>query len=65
MVKKWEQALKKPLKLITNINIELTVWERYLEKTLDRGDGVYKNNSEPKVKCMHICRWGTLGTKNV
>lgn len=56
MVKKWEQALKKPLKLITNINIELTVWERYLEKTLDRGDGVYKINSEPKVKCMHICR---------
>lgn len=56
MVKKWEQALKKPLKLITNINIELTVWERYLEKTLDGGDGVYKNNSEPKVNCMHICR---------
>lgn len=56
MVKKCEQALKKLPKLITNINIKLTVWERDLEKTLDRGDGVYKNNSEPKVKGMHICR---------
>lgn len=46
MVKKWEQALKKPLKLITNINIE----ESWLsgkdtwKKTLN---SVYKNNSEP------------------
>lgn len=45
MVKKWEQALKKPLKLITNINIA----ESWLsgkgswKKTLG---SVYKNNPE-------------------
>lgn len=50
MVKKCEQALKKPFKLITNINIpENRASGKGARKknVLDRRDGVRENNSDP------------------
>lgn len=58
MVKKCEQALEKPVKLITNINIpeDRVSGKGPRKKAPDRRDGVRENNSDPSLKCMGPCR---------